>query len=120
MRSSKGLTSNRDDSTMAKSNLYVFDFQAQEVRVHFSKDSEPWWVVEDVCNALELGDVGEALRKVPDDCKRVFSTETTDGKQDMLLVSEPGLYELIFAVGKPIHKDFRRWIFEIVEKGLGA
>ncbi len=33
--------------------LQVFNFQGAEVRI-VMKDGEPWWVLKDVCDVLEL------------------------------------------------------------------
>ena len=99
---------------MASSNLSAFEFQMQEVRVHLDKKGEPWWVAKDVCSILGIQNSRDTIKRVSGDWKGVFSIYTPGGNQEVLCVSEPGLYELIFASRKPIAKDFRRWVFEEV------
>jgi len=40
----------------------------------------------------------------------IVLTDTPSGKQEMLIVSEPGLYSLIGSFKKPEAKAFKRWV----------
>lgn len=89
------------------SQLKVFDFSGNEVRV-VMKDGNPWWVAKDVCNALGID--SSQTRRLDDDEKGLCSIQTLGGMQDMLCVNEPGLYELVGGSKKPEAKPFKRWI----------
>ena len=73
-------------------------------------EGEPWFVAKDVCECLELTDVSKTISLLDDDEKGTNSIRTPGGKQDMLIVSEPGLYSLILRSRKPEAKAFKRWI----------
>ena len=75
-----------------------------------NQNGEPWFVAMDVCNALELGEVHVAMRRLDDDEKDRFSTPTLGGEQEMSYVNEPGLYSLVLGSRKPEAKAFKRWI----------
>lgn len=75
-----------------------------------NQNGEPWFVAADVCNALELGEVHVAMRRLDDDEKDRFSTPTLGGEQEMSYVNEPGLYSLVLGSRKPEAKAFKRWI----------
>ncbi len=78
-------------------------------------DGEPWFVAVDVCRALEISNVSDALKRLDDDEKMTIdSTEGHVGKrggaQSMNIVNEPGLYTLVLSSRKPEAKAFKRWI----------
>jgi prophage antirepressor-like protein len=100
-----------------------FAFEARPVRVVI-RDGAPWWVAMDVCRILGIKSPERAYARIPDDEKTLVShpdaimRETRDGKkralpplQDVLVVSEPGLYRLIFRSDKPEAERLRRWVF---------
>lgn len=66
-----------------------------------TRDSEPWFVATDICKALEISNNHDALSRLDADEKGVISTDTLGGKQEMSIVSEPGLYSLVLGSRKP-------------------
>ena len=78
-------------------------------------DGEPWFVVVDVCRALEIANVSDAIKRLDEDEKMTLdSTEGHSGQrggaQSMNVVNEPGLYTLVLGSRKPEAKTFKRWI----------
>ncbi|OWY63485.1 hypothetical protein B7486_52890 [cyanobacterium TDX16] len=94
-------------------NLAVFAFEGQQVRFVGTAD-KPEWVAADVCQCLELNDTSKALEPLAADEKDTKIVRTPGGEQQMLTVTEPGLYRLIFKSRKPIAKRFRHWVFHEV------
>ncbi len=93
------------------SNVVPFQFDEHEIRVIRDEHGEPWFVARDVCEALEIGNTSDALRRLDDD--EVGSTEVTDSlgrKQVTSIVNEPGLYSLIMSSRKSEAQKFKRWI----------
>jgi prophage antirepressor-like protein len=86
-----------------------FQFENHSVRV-VVLDGEPWFVVLDVCRALEIANARDAAARI--DREDVVKTDvlTAGGQQQMWVVNESGLYELIFASNKPEARRFRRWV----------
>lgn len=95
------------------SNLSIFSFEGFTVRTGGTHE-KPLFVAIDVCTILGIQNASDALSRVPDDWKGVVSSYTLGGIQELLAVTEPGLYELIFASRKESAKRFRRWVFEEV------
>lgn len=90
----------------------IINFNNEEfgnVRV-VMKDGEPWFVAVDVCKALDIANVGNAMARLDDDEKGVRSMDTLGGRQDMSVVNEPGLYTLVLGSRKAEAKKFKRWI----------
>lgn len=91
--------------------LTVFDNPAfGSLRVARAADGTPWFVAQDVCRALELGNTRMAVDRLDDDEKGVSRIDTPGGPQDMTTVSEAGLYVLVLGSRKPEARAFKRWV----------
>jgi prophage antirepressor-like protein len=95
--------------------LSIFDFEGQEIKV-FGSTEHPEWVAADVGAILGLKPhtVRRRLSNMPNEWKGDHAMITPGGSQQVLTVTEPGLYELIFRSDKPAARRFRVWIFEEV------
>lgn len=82
------------------------------------RDGAPWFVMTDVCKALGLTNPTEAVRGLDEDEKGISITETLGGVQEMIVVSESGLYTLIFKSRKPNAAHFRKWVTATVLPAL--
>lgn len=91
------------------SDLIRFGFEDHEVRIVIL-DGEPWFVVLDVCRALEIADARDAARRIEAEDRVKTPVLTAGGQQQMWVVNESGLYELVFASNKPEARRFRRWV----------
>lgn len=91
----------------------IFDFEGVEVRVVGTIDA-PEWVAQDICACLGLADTSKAVETLEPDEKDTKNVRTLGGNQEMLTVTEAGLYRLIFKSRKPVAKRFQRWVFHEV------
>ncbi|HEY9598348.1 MAG TPA: BRO family protein [Cyanophyceae cyanobacterium] len=91
-------------------NLSVFDFENNSVRITGTPD-KPEWIACDVARILEIQNIRQNLTEFDDDEKGVCSVYTLGGNQELATVTEPGLYRLIFKSRKPVAKRFKRWVF---------
>ena len=73
------------------------------------KDGEPWFVAKDVCSILEL-DISSGARGLADDEKGLHTVQTPGGEQKLQVISEPGLYRLVFKSRKKEAEAFKRWV----------
>ena len=89
--------------------LSIFDFQTQPVRV-FDRAGKPWFVAADVCRVLDIANSRDAVAMLDEDEKGVGITDTLGGRQNLTLISESGLYALIFKSRKENAKTFRKWV----------
>lgn len=88
-----------------------FAFSEQLVRVIEHK-GEPWFVGKDVCACLEIRNHNDAMGDLDDDEKGVATTDPLGpgGPQSVVIVSEPGVYRLVFRSRKPAAERFKRWL----------
>lgn len=91
-------------------NTIALNFNENRVRTVMDDNGEPLFNAKDVCECLGLGNSSQAIKILEDDEKGVISTDTLGGKQDMVYVTESGLYLLIFSSRKPEAKVFTRWV----------
>lgn len=94
--------------------LKIFENEAfGAVRV-IECEGQPWFVAKDVCEALDLGNVGQAVNSLDEDEKSYVEANIINndvqGGRSPLIISEPGLYSLILRSRKPEAKAFKRWI----------
>jgi anti-repressor protein len=88
-----------------------FDFNGQPIRV-VTINSEPWWVLADVCSVLDLSNPTMVASRI-DDADALSTAEVIDSmgrSQSARIISESGLYEVIFLSRKTEAKAFKRWI----------
>lgn len=86
-----------------------FDFDGATVRL-IDQGGEPWFVAADACNCLGLDDTSKACSRLDEDEKGTSSVRTLSGEQQMLVISESGLYSLILTSRKPEAKRFKKWV----------
>ena len=93
--------------------LPLFEFEGQPLRVHLDDAGQPWFVAKDVLKTLGYaGDYNpsRALQAVPQEWKGVQRMHTLGGEQDMLTLSEPGLYFFVARSDKPRALPFQKWL----------
>jgi hypothetical protein len=73
-------------------------------------DGEPWFVAADVCRVLDIKNARDAVDRLDEDEKGVANTDTLGGEQAMNVVSEAGVYRLVFTSRKPEAEAFKRWL----------
>lgn len=89
--------------------LQIFNYEGKPIRTVERADGI-WWVLKDVCDVLGIKNSRDVVGRLDNDEKGVAIIDTPGGNQEMNIVSEPGLYNVIFRSGKPEAKDFKRWV----------
>jgi len=92
------------------STIVPFQFHAHEVRTVLI-DGDPWFVGVDIAAALELGNSRDALGRLDaDGVGTADVTDTLGRSQSTRIISEAGLYQLVFQSRVPAAEAFRRWV----------
>jgi len=89
--------------------LTIFDFEENPFRV-IDHDGSPWFVPNDVCRTLDISNPRDAVSSLDEDERGVAIVDTLGGPQKINIISESGLYALIFKSRKEEAKKFRKWI----------
>lgn len=113
------LVGRRFENSRLYMEIFVYEIEGKE-----------WFVGKDVCGLLDYGNSREAIRKhVWDKEKRTMYIKTLEiiGKSqnvtsninnNMTLITEVGLYQLIFRSKMPKAEEFQKWVFEEVLPSL--
>jgi len=89
-----------------------FAFEEKLVRV-VEHEGASWFVGVDVCRALELAKPENALLSLDDDERYTLTEGVVSegaGRSARIIVSEPGVYRLVFRSRKPEAERFKRWL----------
>ena len=92
----------------------VFLFDKWRVRV-YDRSGAPWFVGKDVCDALEIKNVSDAISRLDKDERGTIGISDSANGHSLLIISESGLYALILRCqgatieGTPAHR-FRKWV----------
>lgn len=98
---------------MESKNLVPFAFGDNLVRVVKDESGSPWFVAKDILKALDYSDNSNAARVisyVPEEWRGVNQIHTPYGIQNMLTLSEPGLYFFLGRSDKPKALPFQKWL----------
>jgi len=91
--------------------LALFDFNGHQVRVFPTEDGQSFYAVaKDATDILGYAEAKDGLRRVPAAHKGRRLVPTPGGLQEMLCVTEPGLYRLILRSDKPEAEPFMEWV----------
>lgn len=93
------------------SNLIPFQFEAREIRVITHEDGSLSLVAKDVADSLEYTRFdSNLLSHVPDEWKGTNPIRTPGGIQEMLTLTEQGLYFFLNRSDKPKALPFQKWL----------
>ena len=98
-----------------KAALVPFLFEGEALVRVVTIEDVPWFVAADVCRALGIKNTAQAVECLDDDEKGLCSTYTPGGSQELLIISEGGLYTLVLRSrdatksGTVPHR-FRKWV----------
>lgn len=88
----------------------IFNYRGIQVRT-VSINDEPWFVLKDLCEVLELSNHRMVKDRLSDDVSSTYSILDALGRpQDTTVINEDGLYDVILESRKPEAKGFRKWV----------
>ena len=96
-----------------KTAIQVYSNQDFTVRTTRDEDGTLWFVARDVMNALEYSDSStpsQVMQSVPEIWKGIKRIDTLGGEQEMLCLTEQGLYFFLGRSDKPKALPYQMWI----------
>ncbi|WP_158924519.1 BRO family protein [Acidisphaera sp. S103] len=90
--------------------VQLFDFEGKDVQVQ-DRDGNPWFVLNDVCEMLEIANAGNVATRLDDDEKdKIHTMDSIGRRRETPVINESGLNALIMTSRKPEAKRFRKWV----------
>ena len=120
------MSEEKDSKNITDFTTFVFQESSdsgeyKDIRVHLDDDNQPWFVVRDISQALELNkETGTTtlVERIPEDFEHYLTlgkAEDTQGRsRETYMVAEPGLYYLILTSRAPKAFAMCRWVCEDV------
>ncbi|ATC26515.1 BRO-N domain-containing protein [Caulobacter vibrioides] len=91
--------------------LQVFETEDKDQFRTINRDGEPWFVLTDVCKALEILNPRDAAGRLDADEKDAVGIADAMGRtQQQTIINESGLYSLILTSRKEGSKRFKKWV----------
>lgn len=87
-----------------------FDFKV------YGDADNPLFLAKDVANWIEHSDVSKMMKSIDEDEKVKNIIRTLGGNQEMWFLTEDGLYEVLMQSRKPIAKEFKKKVKEILKE----
>lgn len=94
--------------------MKVENWKGHQIRF-IAKDGKWWAVLKDVCDALELK-TWKVKQRLEKDLLSKYTLETNGGVQEMLIVSEFGIYDTVFQSRKKEAVEFRHWVYKMLKE----
>lgn len=89
---------------------FKFESSSASIRV-VEIDGEPWFVAKDIATSLEMyWDGARTVEHVPEEWRGSTLIPTPSGQQDMVILSESGLYFFVIRSDKSKALPFQKWI----------
>lgn len=89
--------------------LTIFAYESSAVRT-VVQDGEPWFAATDVAKILGYRNAPDMVRNLEDDEKGTQIVRTLGGDQELLTISESGMYAAIFKSRRAEARKFRKWV----------
>lgn len=89
--------------------MLSFTFEGTQLRA-FEEDGQSWFVAQDVCAMLGIRNPSANLARLEDYERGKAVILTNGGPQQLLTVSESGVYFLIFRSRSLRARAFRQWV----------
>lgn len=90
--------------------IQTFIFKVSKIRA-FNVGGRAYFFGKDVADILGYHNAPDALKiHVADEDKGIVEYDTPNGKQDLIIINEAGLYSLILSSRTPDTKKFKRWV----------
>lgn len=91
-------------------NSQTFNFNGNELTVILNEQNEPLFIAKEVSVILGFRSASDATRGLDEDDKGTHKMRTLGGEQNMVIITESGLYSLILKSRKPEAKVFKKWV----------
>lgn len=114
---SDNIITKHDGAQVKVKNEVDFDFKGLNLPAMVDENGEFWFLAKDVGKILGVRSYREPVRTIVKDFEKgVRSSDTLGGKQDMIFISEPGLYRWVMRAQtrKQFVAEFQDWVLHEV------
>ena len=95
--------------------IYNQEVLGQEFKIYGTKE-EPLFLAKDVANWIEHKNITHMINTVDEDEKLTYTICNSGQGREMWFLTEDGLYEVLMQSRKPIAKQFKKKVKEILKQ----
>jgi prophage antirepressor-like protein len=107
----------QDNKTLNKEidNLLVSRFGNLHITV-YGTNANPLFKAKDIGDVLGIEKIRKTIENLDENCKVLQVGPSGGGLQNQWFLTEDGLYEVLFISRKPIAKQFKRWVRNVIKE----
>ena len=94
---------------------FVSNTFSRDIRIIGSLE-DPLFKASDIADILDISCIYTSISSFEDDDKVLHSTQTLGGKQNVIYLTEKGLYKLLFRSKKDIAVEFQNWACKMIKE----
>lgn len=79
------------------------------------ENNKPLFRASEIGHIIEIKDINSSIKTFDEDEKVKDNILTLGGKQEVLFLTESGVYRLLMNSRKPIAKPFQKWVSKVIE-----
>lgn len=79
------------------------------------ENEKPLFRASEIGEILEIKNIRTSISDFDEDEKGVRSMYTLGGHQEILFLTESGIYRLLMTSRKPIARPFQKWVYKVIE-----
>ena len=98
-----------------ETSLLLKQFNGLNIQLYGTYE-EPLFKAKDIGNLLEISNIREVIKNFNSKQKGVSLTDTPGGKQEVVFLTEQGLYKVLMRSRKKIAEQFQDWVCEVIEE----
>src|SRR5579872_1996396 len=94
-------------------------FEANELTIHITiqgSTEEPLFRASDIGTVLGISNIHTSIKDFDGSEKVIHTMDTLGGPQEVTFLTEAGLYEMLFKSRKPIARQFKKWVCEVIKE----
>jgi prophage antirepressor-like protein len=96
--------------------LRAFVFNNKEYNITILwENNEPLFKASEIANLLKISNIHSSILNYDDDEKIIRNQETNSGNQDIIFLTEFGLYKLLMNSRKSEAKPFQKWLCKVIK-----
>lgn len=90
-------------------------FENEDIRIYGTVEN-PLFVANDIGRVLGLKSIKMSIKDFDDTMRQVNTIYSNAGNRQMSLLTEKGLYEVLYKSRKPVAKKFKDWAYRVMKE----
>ena len=94
---------------------FIFDNTEYDVDIIWEKGN-PLFKAADIGKILDIQNIHTSIKNFDEDEKTLRQAYTLGGEQNVVYLTQHGVYRLTLNSKKPIAKHFKKWVFQVIDE----